>query len=59
MSVATAKAEADGDEEEQAEACHAHEIPSVLFDRSRDVLCNLGMCGFEGNRGFGDQRLDD
>ncbi len=59
VSVAAAETEADGDEEEQAEGCHAHEIPSMLVDRGRDVLSYLGMGWVEGNSGFGNQRLDD
>jgi hypothetical protein len=43
VSVATAEAETDGDEEEQAEGYHAHEIPSMLVDRSRDVLGYSGV----------------
>jgi hypothetical protein len=59
VSVAAAKTETNGDEEEQAEGCHAHEIPSMLVDRGRDIFGYSGVGRVECNSRFGNQRLDD
>jgi hypothetical protein len=59
VSVSATEAAADCDAEEQAEGCHAHEIPGVLFDRSVDVLGDLGVRGVECHSGLCNQRLDD